>query len=178
MGRTLDAAALLVNNWYLHDKQNYSAIGRNSTELLIKMGYNAASAKRASKIIRNIYKKADLAEKYMTSSPAKENVLYRQMMQMCDRLDNILGRPTNSKNELLWWRAIRHKNIFIALLYLSRDQVSKFGTTKFLSAIKATSFLFKAGRAHDIKNWSLCVMAVRNTLFIVKSKNVASYIEF
>jgi hypothetical protein len=162
----------------LHDKQRYTEIKINTFRLLLKIGYDRASAKSASRVIETIYRKADLAEKYMHSDSAKENFLYDEMVKACDNLDRMLGRKMNSKNELFWWKAIRHRNIILASFYLFNDQLSKFGYTRFISAAKATVFLFNAGKAHDNKNWDLCKAETKNMWSIVKSRGIYKYLEF
>ena len=173
-----DVATLLVNNWYLHDQQKYTDIKKNTVELLIKIGYDSALSHRAGKMIKQIYIMADLAEKCMYDNPAKEDRLYRKMEKICKELDTLLKRKCNSKNELLWWKAIRHKNIIEASYYLFVDQISKFGYYRVDSAFKATIFLFRAGHAHDQKHWNSCRQEVAKLWDLIKHENILRYMEF
>ena len=142
------------------------------------MGYGSSSARASGGIIEAIYRKADVAEKCMGVHPDKERDIYLQMERRCDALDRVLGRKRNSKNELLWWKAIRHKSVAVACFYLFTDQLSKFGYANFVDAVGATSSLFRAGMAHDEKDWESCVREVRKLMDAVRKRGIGNYVEF
>jgi hypothetical protein len=176
--KEMDAAELLVNNWRLHDGQRYLDIRKNSENLLLELGYGSSSARASGRIIEAIYRNADIAEGCMKSHPNKEQNIYRGLERNCDRLDKTLGRQRNSKRELMWWKAIRHKSVAVACFYLFADQLSKFGCAKCVDAASATVSLFKAGMAHDDKDWELCVREVKKLMNTVRASGVKNYIEF
>ena len=68
-------AHLLSNNWYLHDKQDYYGIEVNSKALLIYLSYPDAESKKAAKLIRALYEKADIQQDLAP--------VYEELIQIC-----------------------------------------------------------------------------------------------
>ena len=160
---------LLSNNWYYHDKKKYSAIERNSAKLLVQLGYEKNKSILAAKLIKRLFQEADLNET-MTGKT------FEKMATACNEIDSILERPLNSVNEIKWWKSVRNKNYPMAIIYLFLDQYSKLG--RIVLAIKASEELYHAGRAHDIKDWSLVRTHVKKYWEIVFSSKPLKFIEF
>ena len=171
MANKVDLASLLSNNWYFHDKKQYEDIKTNSKKLLIKLGYNKTAAEKAAKLVKKLFEKEDSDEKLTQNT-------YSQLTDICDKIDMTLGRPLNSKNEIKWWRAVRHRNYLLGWFLLVNDQISKLGVLRISSAIFAANKLFCAGLAHDKKNWNTVREYCKDYWKIINLDKTKKFIEF
>ncbi|AJF60044.1 MAG: hypothetical protein QT03_C0001G0548 [archaeon GW2011_AR10] len=164
-------SVLLSNNWLFHDKKKYNLIEENSINLLIELGYNESSSKKAGKLIKKLYEFADKIQKIDLNT-------YEKMNSLCDKIDHYLKRNKNAKNEIKWWKAVRDKNYFLATYFIFLDQLSKLGWKNAFLSIKATKQLYRAGIEHDKKNWQAVQNHCQEYWKIIKRAKVDKFIEF
>lgn len=167
-----ELSELLANNWFYHDKKEYREIQKNSLKLLNKLRYD--NSEKASVLISRLFFDADKAE----LNPGKEELIYEKIYFNCNKIDSLLNRKTNSWKEVRWWRAIRHRQLLRAHLYLFLDQLSKFGSFRFFQALKATIHLAKAGYAHDKKKWDLVKKHLIKYWKIINANKLNNFLEF
>ncbi len=148
------AKLVALNIMILHDQARYKELEKNSAKIVELIGYTKHNAKKVGHDVKNIYIHYDRADRfYKEKKFGKEKIEYERARNIARKINKQLKTKYDCSAMVDWVVYWRHKKFKSAISVFIRDWYKKTGSI--ISAIKCAHYIYRAGKAHDLRNYKV-----------------------